>query len=220
VAGLQDIINYATSLQISRRRIVGIQYTRNQIARVGETPGRNPWKFSVKVDRPIQYSVARALTEELDRLDRSLPQTISFSGNPKLNWMWAYQGKMTTAQINAITISSFNGNNLIITNLGSVALGTVMFEPGDVLQVAGQAYPFTVTAQVVRTSAANQTLVVHRGNFISDSVAGLGIVVGNGVNFYMLCTNMPTYTIIRGGINGLVQFDSSFELFEYTGLEV
>jgi hypothetical protein len=220
MSGLQTIINSATSLQINRRRLVGIQYTRNQIVKVGETPGRNPWRFTVKFDRPIQYAQARPLVEELDRLDRALPSEITFSNNAKLSWMFAYQGRMTAAQISTITITSFLGSSLVLGNLGAVPLDTVMFEPGDILQVAGQPYPFTVLSRVLRTSAATQTIPLNRGNFISDSVAGLGIVVGNAVKFYVLCTNMPTYTIIRGGTNGLVQFDSEFELHEYTGLEL
>ena len=220
MSGLQTIINSATSIQVNRRRLVGLQYTRNQIVRVGETPGRQPWRLTVKHDRLIPYAQARALTEQLDTLDRALPQQVTFSSNAKLSYLFAYQGQMTNAHISALRVNTFVGSQLSLTQLSTIPLGTVMFEPGDIIQLAGQPYPFTVTTQLVRTSDTNQTATVHRGNFISDSVSNLAVTVGNAVNFYMLCTNMPTYTIIRGGTNALVQFDSDFELHEYTGLEI
>lgn len=221
MSGIQDIINKCTTLSINRRKLVGIQYTRNQIVKVGETPSRNPWRFTIKYDRMIPYSEARQLIEELDSYDRSLPQQVTMSSNPKLNYLFAYQGAMTTAQRNAIRCTSFVGNQLVLNTLTGIPVDTLLFKKGDFIQIAGHPYPFTVTADVLRPASGDTvTVTTHRPNFISDSVTGLAIVVGNAVNFYMLCTNMPTYTLKRGGTNALVTFDSDFELHEYTGLEV
>lgn len=221
MSGLQDIVDYATSIEINRRKLVGIQFTRNQIVRVGETPSRNPWRFKVKHDRVIPYSQARALIEELDRLDRALPQQITMSSNSKLSYLFAYQGAMTLTQRNDLIITSFIGNQLILRNLTTITPLSVMFKAGDFIQVEGYPYPFTVINQVNRPGSGDTvTVTVHRPNFISDSVVDKKIIVGNAVNFYMLCTNMPTYAFIRGGANALVQFTGDFELHEYTGLEV
>lgn len=221
MAGLQDIINNATTLHINRRKMVGIQYSRNQIAKVGETPTRNPWRFIVKHDRMIPYAQARQLIEELDTLDRATPQQITMSSNSKLSFLFAYQGVMNATQINALRVTSFNGNQLVLNSLTNITPQAIMFKKGDFIQLAGHPYPFTVTADVTRPlSGDTVTITTHRGNFISDSVVGNSLIVGNAVNFYMLCTNMPNYTLQRGGANALITFDADFELYEYTGLEL
>jgi hypothetical protein len=221
MAGLQDIINNATTLQINRRKMVGIQYSRNQIAKVGETPTRNPWRFTIKHDRMIPYAQARQLIEEIDTLDRATPQQVTMSSNSKLSFLFAYQGAMTAAQINALRITSFNGNQLVLNSLSTITPLSTMFKKGDFIQIVGHPYPFTVTADVIRPAGSDTvTITTHRGNFISDSVANGTLIVGNSINFYMLCTNMPNYTLQRGGANALITFDSDFELYEYTGLEL
>jgi hypothetical protein len=221
MSGLQDIINKATTLKIARRKMVGIQYSRNQIIKVGETPTRNPWRFTITHDRMIPYAQARQLIEELDTLDRATPQQITMSNNSKLSFLFAYQGTMNALQISGLRITSFNGNQLILNTLGTVTPLSLMFKKGDFIQITGNPYPFTVTQDVIRPASGDSvTITTHRGNFISDSVVGGTILVGNSVNFYMLCTNMPTYTLQRGGANALITFDSEFELFEYTGLEL
>jgi len=47
MAGLQTIIDNCNGMQINRRKVVGIQITRNEIPRVSTTPTKNPWKFSL-----------------------------------------------------------------------------------------------------------------------------------------------------------------------------
>ena len=223
---IQGIIDIAESVQINRRKVVGIQYTRNEIARVSELVTRNPWRFTVKVSALLNYTnpTVRALLEELDRKDRKLPESVTFSNNPNLSWMFKYQGAMTAAEINAITISRFGNatydyNELVLTNLPSSGVNSlstaVLFRKGDILQVEGYPYPFTVqNTTVLRGSSSTVTITTHRENFISTSVVGSGIEVGNNVDFNMLCTNMPTYTFVN---KNTVQFDSDFDLYEYTG---
>ena len=223
---IQSVINIAESIQINRRKVVGVQITRNEIARVSELLTRNPWRMTVKVSALLNYDspTVRALLEELDRKDRKLPQVITFSGNSGLSWMFRYQGSMTAAEINALRIQRFGSaehdyNELVLTNLpsaGSNSLpGAVLFRKGDILQVAGYPYPFTVqNATVLRGSSNTVTITTHRENFIDDSVVNSSITVGNQVSFNMLCINMPTYTFVN---KNQVQFDSDFDLFEYTG---
>jgi hypothetical protein len=78
-----------------------------------------------------------------------------------------------------------------------------------------------VTADVVRgTNTATNAVVtatVHRPNFITSSTVGLGINVGNTVQFRMFCPNMPTYKLTPGGQNALIGWSGDFQLVEYTG---
>ena len=214
---IQSIINVCESLNINRRKVVGIQYTRNEIAKISSTPTRNPWKFTLNVTAGLEYTKVRSLLEQIDNLDRNTPETVSFSGVPGMNYIFAYQGAMTAPQIAAITVTSFSATSLVLGNLPSVASGTVLFKKGDLIQIADYPHPFTVTSDVTRGSSSTVTVTTHRGNFKTESVAGKGIVVGNACQFRVVCSNMPTYTLKPGGGSAIIEWSSPFELYEFTG---
>ncbi len=226
MSGLQSILNYCNGLQIDRRKVVGIQYTRNEIPRVSQTPTRNPWKFTLDMPASYRYNEARALMEQLDNLDRITPQVITFSNLPQLSWIFRYQGSMSVANRNAITVQSFVGNQLVLTNLPVIASTRVLFEPNDLIQIGNNYYPFTSTTQILRGSSSIVTVTTNRPNIITASVVGNGITVGNECSFTMFCPNMPTYKLIPGGYqktngvlvgNALIEFSDSFQLFEFVG---
>ena len=229
MSGLQSILNYCNGLQIDRRKVVGIQYTRNEIPRVSQTPTKNPWKFTLDMPASYRYNDARSLMEQLDTLDRITPQVITFSNLPQLSWIFRYQGAMTTGQISTVTVQSFVGNQLILTGLPAVAAGTVLFQPNDLIQIGSASvypYPFTSTTQVLRGSAGTVTITTNRPNILTGTLTGLGIIVGNNCQFNMFCPNMPTYKLIPGGYqktnnvlvgNALIEFSDSFQLYEFVG---
>ena len=227
MAGLQTIVNYCNGINIDRRRVVGIQYTRNEIPRVSTTPTKNPWKFTLDMPNRFRYNQARDLMEALDNLDRVNPEIITFGDLPQLSWIFAYQGAMTAGQINAITVQSFTGNSLVLTGLPAVGAGTVLFEPNDVIQIGAlgvNPYPFTSTTQVTRGAGSTITVTTNRPNIITASVTGAGIIVGNDCQWKVFCPNMPTYKLIPGGAmysgstvvnNALLEFSDNFILYEY-----
>lgn len=234
---LQHIINSCNQIQVNRRKVVGIQSTRNETYKTAETPTRNPWKFSIQSSNALVYSDARQILEELDRLDRRTYEDITFSDNPNMSWMFAYQGDMSSAQIASLTVTSFIGNQLTLGNLPSLGSSGIMFKPNDILQIIGYPYPFTVVgpaitqanqpaANVLRGSGSTLTLTVHRPNFIIDNIIGRNIIVGPAVRFRVLCPNMPTYKLVPGAQrmnaqgqlinNARIEFDSTFDVVEYT----
>ena len=226
MSGLQSILNYCNGLQIDRRKVVGIQYTRNEIPRVSQTPTRNPWKFTLDMPNRYRYNEARALMEQLDTLDRITPQVITFSNLPQLSWIFRYQGSMSVANRNAITVQSFVGNQLVLGNLPVIPSTRVLFEPNDLIQIGNNYYPFTSTTQILRGSSSTVTVTTNRPNIITASVVGNGITVGNGCSFTMFCPNMPTYKLIPGGYqktngvlvgNALIEFSDAFQLYEFVG---
>jgi hypothetical protein len=214
---LQTIINAADTIKINRRRQVGVQYSRSEIAYTSETATRNPWRFDVEVSKLFRYEQARSLLESIDQLDRNVPETISFASNANLDFMFAYQGEATAGELSNILVGAFTGTNLVLKNLTGISAGTKIFGRGDFIQIADSPYPFTATADLYRTTATTQTLVVHRPNFISSLVVDKTLLVGNAVQFKFFCPNMPTYTIRPGGSTALVEFDTEFQLYEYTG---
>lgn len=226
MAGLQTIIDNANGLVIDRRKVVGLQITRNEIPRTTITPTRQPWRMVLTMPNSLRYYDNRDLLEALDTIDRVTPQVVTFSNNACLSWIFRYQGAMTSGQISGITVSSFTGNQLVLGGLPTVASGTVLFEPNDLIQIGNHTYPFTSTTQITRGGGSTVTVTTNRPNIISSSVVGSGITVGNDCDFYMFCPNMPTYKLVPGGYvksgtttlnNALIEFSDDFQLYEFVG---
>ena len=229
MSGLQTIINRCSGLTIDRRKVVGVQITRNEIPRTSLTPTRQPWRFILEMPNSLRYSEARSVLEALDTMDRVSPEVVTFSNNPCLSWIFRYQGQLSPAQISGLTIplnTSFTGNQLTIGGLPAVPSTTVIFEPNDLIQIGSYTYPFTSTTQVLRGSGSTITVTTNRPRIISGNIAGNGITVGNACSFYMFCPNMPTYKLIPGGYlqsgtttinNALIEFSDNFELYEWVG---
>ena len=225
-AGLQNIIDKASALTIDRRKVVGVQITRNEIPRTSLTPTRQPWRFKLTMPNSLRYYNSRDILEALDTIDRYTPQLVTFSNNDCLSWIFRYQGRLSTAQLAGLTVSSFVGNQLVLSGLPGVGANTIMFEPNDLIQIGAHTYPFTSTTQVLRGSASTVTITTNRPNIITGSVVGDGLTVGNDCTFNMFCPNMPTYKLIPGGYvasgtttlnNALIEFSDDFELYEWVG---
>jgi hypothetical protein len=226
MAGLQTIIDSCNGIKINRRNVVGIQYTRNEIPRVSQTPTTNAWKITLDMPNSFRYSEARALMEELDTLDTTTPQLVTFGNNPNLKWIFAYQGGLTTTQIGAMRVVTYIGNQLVLTGLPAVASTRAIFKKNDLIQIYGHPYPFTTEQDVLRGSGTTITITTSRPNIISTSVVGLPIVAGTNCQFNFFCPNMPVYKLVVGGYqvvngvttnNALIQWSDSFLLYEFTG---
>jgi hypothetical protein len=230
MAGLQTIINKASAMTIDRRKVVGVQITRNEIPRTSLTPTKQPWRFTITMPSSLKYYDNRDLLEALDTLDRYSPEYVTFSDNACLSWIFRYQGQLTNAQLNQITVKNagdaFVGNQLKLTNLPVVPASRVIFEPNDLIQIGAYKYPFTSTTQVLRGTGSEVIVTTNRPNIITGSVQGAGLTVGNSCEFYMFCPNMPTYKLIPGGYarsngttvnNALIEFNDDFTLYEWVG---
>lgn len=226
MSGLQTILNYCSGLQINRRHVVGIQYTRNEIPRVSLTPTKNPWKFTLEMPDRFKYSEGRQLIEELDTLDAYTPQIVTFSNLAQINWIFRYQGELTSGQIAGMSVQSYVGETLVLTGLPTVGPLVYIFRKNDLIQISGYPYPFTSTTDVQRGTSATITVTTSRPNIISSSVVGSGIIVGANCSFNMFCPNMPVYKLIPGGYignnvtttnNALIQWSDNFLLYEWVG---
>ena len=229
MAGLQTIINNCNGLAIDRRKLVGIQYTRNEIPRTSSTPTRNPWRFTLDMPSSLRYNQARDLMEALDNLDRINPEVITFADNACLSWIFKYQGTMSQTMINNITVSDFTGDQLELTNLPVVPASRVLFEPNDLIQIGAinaYPYPFASTTRVLRGTGSSVIVTTNRPNILTGNLVGQPIRVGNVCQFNMFCPNMPIYKLMPGGAviqngtvvnNALLEFSDSFNLYEYVG---
>jgi hypothetical protein len=226
MAGLQTIIDSCNGIKINRRNVVGIQYTRNEIPRVSQTPTTNAWKITLDMPNSFRYSEARALMEELDTLDTTTPQLVTFGNNVNLQWIFSYQGSLSTAQIAGLRVASYIGNQLELSNLPAVPATRMMFKKNDLIQIDGHPYPFTTEEDVLRGNGSSVTITTSRPNIITDDVTNLGIIAGTNCQFNFFCPNMPVYKLTVGGYqktsnvvqnNALIEWSDSFMLYEFVG---
>lgn len=226
MAGLQTILNYCNGIEIDRRKTVGIQFTRNEIPRVSQTPTKNPWKFTVTMPTKFRYSQARDLMEAIDTLDRIGSEVITFSNLPQLSWVFAYQGTMSQTAINNIRVVSYINDQLTLTNLPVIPSTRVLFEPNDLIQIGNNPYPMTSVNRVLRGTGANVTFTVSRPNILTTVVVNDAITVGNACEWNVFCPNMPTYKLIPGGQlmngrtitnNALIEWSDDFQFYEFVG---
>jgi hypothetical protein len=167
----------------------------------------------------------RPILESLTFIDRYQPETITFNNN--INVRHIFRQQTTVVFATAPQVVSFTGNQLVLTNLPAVGAADVIFASGDLIQINGFPYPFTVVTDVLRGVGANVTLTTHRPNIITSPVIGLNVVVGSTAQFRVFCPNMPKYKLVPGRkikdatgayINAsLVEFDDDFEFYEWTG---
>jgi hypothetical protein len=216
---LQTIINKAESIEFDRRRVIGIQTSRNEITYRNETVTKNPWRMNVNFSALLPYAENRDLIEAIDYLDRRSSEVITFSSNAGLSWLCAYQGSMSAGQLSSLVVSNFVNDQLTIGGLPTVdnnfTSNRVMFKAGDFISVNGFPFPFTVVETVLRGTGSTITVKTHRPNILtSEFVNGNAIKVGNSVEFKMICVNLPTYTIVAGRH---IQFNSNFQLIEDVG---
>lgn len=223
---LQSIIDRCTGISIDRRKMVGIQYTRNQIPRISQTPTMNPWRFTIDMPTSLKYSDARAIMESIDSLDRVNPETITFNNTPAMSWIWRYQGSAPISSLSNLRVVSFIGNQLTLDTLPVMGATRAIFEPNDLIQIGNFPYPFTSTTQVLRGTGSQVVVTTNRPNILTNDVVGLGLTVGPSCQFRVFCPNMPTYKLFPGGgtyqngvliNNAYIEWSDAFNLYEYVG---
>jgi len=217
MSGLQSIIGLAETITIDRRRVLGVQYTRSEVAKTSETATRNTWKFNLTVPAMLEYNKNRDLFEDIDRLDKQYPQVISFSSSTGLSYVFAYQGDMASGDSATIQVQSWTGNQLVLKSLPGMTPSNYLFRKGDFIQVASYPYPVTSQFDVPRGNLSTVTVTTHRPNFIGTGTNNKNILIGNAVQFNMFVNNMPTYKLNPGGSTALVTFSGPFQFYEYTG---
>ena len=209
---IQTIVNNASSLTIDRHKTSGQTISRSGIVRTAELASNIPWFFTVEMHSGLAYSTNRALTEEIDRLDRTIEEEINIGlTNTGLAYITAYQG---TATLTSATINSVSGSNIYL-NCSSIGAGSgYLFKKGDYIQPSSSyRYPYTVTADVAYTTSSNVTIPVNRP-VISQTgytFAGKSIKVGSNVTWRVKMFRKPTYTIVP---YDRIQWDSEFQLVE------
>jgi hypothetical protein len=209
---IQTIVNNASSITIDRHKTSGQTISRSGIVRTAELASNIPWFFTIEMHNGLAYSTNRAITEEIDRLDRTIEEEINIGlTNTGLAYITRYQGDAT---LTSATINSVSGSNIYL-NCSSIGAGSgYLFKKGDYIQPSSSyRYPYTVTADVAYTTSSNVTIPVNRP-VISQTgytFAGKSIKVGSNVTWRVKMFKKPTYTIVP---YDRIQWDSEFQLVE------
>jgi len=212
---IQTIIDNATSITISRRKIAGQTISRSGHVKISSIASNVPWVFTVTMHDATKYSTNRSLFEEIDRLDRVFTETIDIgSTNSGLSYITEYLGDFSASQIGQITIDSGAALNVVanMTAVTGESSSDFVFKKGDYFKLDGAyKYPYTVTADVTRGSGDTVNVPINRP-FIDQTgytEAGAGIVVGTDVTWQVVLSKKPDYSIVphdRGVFNGDFEF--------------
>ena len=205
----QTIFEIQQSMTVQNRRTVGQQYSRSGQVRVAQYLTTVPWVFTVMPHSYLYYPQVRGVIQAIDNKDRQLPETISFASQ-NLSWFVAYQGDLTTPQVNALTLDAVppaNATSITVGNLPVVSASEYVFKAGDFLQLG--LYPYKVTTDVLRGSGATVTVSLHRP-VIGTPTVGTLTAVGTACTFYMLAERCPTYTLNPAPNGAFVQWDEAF----------
>jgi len=210
---IQNIINKAQQIEFDRRRMVGQSISRSQRIKTAERSTGQPWKFKVTPPAQLPWTASRGFIEVIDLNDRVDEYTISLNAVAGMNYITAYQGSLTQAQLNDLTISTSTTATLVLTTLPSVSSSTVLFKAGDIIQPENSRYPYSVTAQVLRGSNTTTSVTLHRAIITSEAInlVGQGVAVGNSATWRVIVTGLPTYALTP---MKQVQYTGDFELIE------
>ena len=212
-SGIQYIIDKAQQIEIDRRRMVGQSVSRSQRIKTAERSTGQPWKFKVTPPAQVPWTVGRAITENINNNDRVDEYTVSLSNNPGMNYITAYQGEMTQAELDVLTISTSTTSTLVLTTLPTTSSTAVMFKPGDIIQPENSRYPYSVTAEVLRGENSTVSVPLNRPVITSEGINLMtqGVKVGNSATWRVIVAGLPTYTLTP---MRQVQYTGDFELIE------
>jgi len=210
---IQTIIDRAQQIEIDRRKMVAQTISRSQRIKTAERSTAQPWKFKVTPPAALTWADSRGIVEAIDSNDRVVEYTISLNNNSKMNYVTAYLGTATQAQLNAMTIQAVTTSSLVLTNLPSFSTSTILFKAGDYIQPANSRYPYTITSDVLRGANTTTSVTLHRPVILSENITltGQGVKVGNSCTWQVIVSGLPTYTLIP---YRRVQYTGDFELIE------
>jgi hypothetical protein len=214
---LQTIVDKAQLIEIDRRRMVGQTMSRSQRIKTAERSTAQPWKFKITPPGMLKWEDSRAIVELIDFNDRVNEYTVKLSNTPGTSYITEYQGELTQAELNNLTIQAASTASFTITNLPAIAStitsSTVIFATGDIIQPNNSRYPYTVVGNVVRGSNTTTNVVLHRAVITSEGVtlAGQGLKVANSCTWQLIVSGLPTYQLVPGRN---VQYTGDFELIE------
>jgi hypothetical protein len=117
---IQNIIDRAQQIEIDRKKFVGQTMSRSQRIKTSERSTAQPWRFKITPPGALKWADSRGFIEVIDSNDRINEYEISLNNNAAMNYITAYQGGLSTSQVNSLTIFSTGTSTMSITGLPSI----------------------------------------------------------------------------------------------------
>jgi len=221
---LNKILAISESVGINDQKFVGQVISRNQIINTSEILTVQPFSFDMKPMNYLLYSQNRELLSTLRVADKATEQYLNFGSTGWWNYI-AYQGDMSSAEINACEWQTSSANKtLVLGSLPTMGSTEYIVKTGDFCQVGR--YTYIATANVQRGVGSTVSIPVHRNlmtpllTTVSAVIGQYGITVsmgGNtyiGVTFPVILRNYPTYTLVPMTNDSFLAWQGSFQAFE------
>ncbi len=213
---LQTIIDNATYLDIDIRKQSGSTLSRSGHYKTADR-NVNVYSFKVGMHEGLTYSTNRGVIQDIYTTGATNESNISLNNNSNMNYLTAYQGDISGAELNNISVNGVFGAEIYIDQTSATGSGT-LFKKGDFIQPKGNTdtyrYPYQVTSDVAfNSSSSNTTVSVHRPVLSQSGVAltSGGIKVGKDVRWHVKMLTLPEYSIVP---HDRVAFSDDFTLIE------
>lgn len=194
----QYVFDNAESIGIDRRAMTAQTISRDNTVRTVSRGGQI-WRFTVKLPDGMPWSQARPYIEAIDYADRYTPGTVNLNNSGLNTWLTPYQGDGTS-----FTASWTQGSTSITLTSGTAS--TYKFKIGDLIQLGSTGHVYSVVANV---GAASNTVNLNRA-VVDDSGSG-SLVIGPAVNWTVICTELPSWTI---SARNQVSWSGAFTFYE------
>jgi hypothetical protein len=189
----QWIIDNAVDLTINKRAVVAQTVSRDQTVRAVSRNG-NVWRFVVTPSPGARWTESRGYIEKIDKVDKFTVTTINFADSA-FAYLFGYQGNVVGTQ----TMSFTQGSDIIGIAGGTISSG-FRFKSGDLIQPSGSTHVYSVVADVAWNATS---ALLNRP--ILETTGSASVVVGQNVNWSVMCTQLPDYKIV------------SYDRVEWTG---
>jgi len=199
----QWIFDNAETLSINKRPIVSQTISRDQRVR-SVSRGGAVWRFTVKMPDGKRWSDVRGYIEAIDHANMLDSQTVNL-GKAAYDYIVGYRGNATDPSTMTVKYTSSQAaSDTTKFELGNLpgSAGLVLFRAGDLIQPAGSTYVYSVVEDVVRGSGATQLVKVNRSILDTPSNTAHNINVGGDVEWNVICTSCPQWSLISHNLVG------------------
>lgn len=190
-SAFQNVIDNAETISFNRKKKVAQTVSRDGIVRSTSLGGQT-WEFEVQLPDGPSWQQYRPIIEGIEALDRVSTGTIQIN-KAAHSWINGYQGNLVPAQqINIVaTVSTTSNTTLTIASGGTgLIAGQFRFRAGDLIQLGTTGKVYSVVSDVLHNGT---TITVNRP--IRDAAGSYTLRVGQAVEWTVICTQFPQWTI-------------------------
>tara|TARA_R110000803_G_scaffold96851_1_gene165010 strand:+ start:8811 stop:9443 length:633 start_codon:yes stop_codon:yes gene_type:complete len=202
----QWVFDNAASIGINKSPVVAQTTSRNQTVRA-TSRGGSIWRFDVAMPAGQLWTEARPYITAIEQLDRHSTGTVQINTAGYSSWLSKYQGVADTTSGFAATWTTGNTVTLSTVPAGAnLTTGEVVLKAGDWIQLGSSGSVYEVAVDVIHPST---TVTLNRP--LIDDAGTASLLIGPAVTWTVICTSMPTWSIVDKNI---VSFSGNFSFYE------